>query len=325
MCIAVVKPSGVEVPQQVNLRNCFENNPHGAGFMFIRDNKIHIKKGYMNFTDFYTAFCSENFGIEDTVFIHFRIATHGLVDGGNTHPFPVTNIVQDLRKRNISFNGYGLIHNGIFSYPKQTFKRYDPTGVISDTMLFTLRLYDEIYHTEHNRIYNSHRLIDYFFNGEQRDIEFMIKETLNGSNRYINTINRNLGYNKVAILKDNGEWKTFGKWVNHNGVLYSNLDFEDNWKTKWNRLGFTRTRHITKKDLTNCCICSEIIDSTGGISIGDKEFCWYCFDNYCVDSIPITQQFFTCSKCKKEHHNSWLVDNKNNICYDCIEIEQKNN
>ena len=33
----------------------FRNNPHGAGYMFARDGKIHISKGYMNIDSFLDA------------------------------------------------------------------------------------------------------------------------------------------------------------------------------------------------------------------------------------------------------------------------------
>jgi len=323
MCIAIVKPKNVEIPDRASFLNCFNNNPDGAGFMFVRNNQLHIKKGYMSFEDFYTAFCSENFTEQDTIFIHFRIATHGLRDGGNTHPFPITNSISDLRKKNISFNGYGLIHNGILHYPKFTFKKYDPTGTISDTMLFTLKMFEELNDTYINSN-NEKSLWEYLINDSpNKNLEFMIKETINGSTKYQKQISREIGYNKIAILKDDGIWKIFGNWINNNGVFYSNHDYEDNWRTKINMLGFTRGSKI-HKELSTCCICDERFDDYGGITIGKKDFCWNCYDEYGIDSLPISKQFFTCDECNKEYHNSLLIEDVNKkICCDCLLLRQK--
>ena len=63
--------------------------------------------------------------------LHFRIATHGSISPGNTHPFSLTGDVKLLKHTNVRTN-YALIHNGILPIK--------PSGDISDTMEFCRRL-----------------------------------------------------------------------------------------------------------------------------------------------------------------------------------------
>ena len=53
MCILVIKPKGKEMPSKKILRNCWENNPDGAGMMYVKDGHVVIDKGYMEFSDFW--------------------------------------------------------------------------------------------------------------------------------------------------------------------------------------------------------------------------------------------------------------------------------
>lgn len=55
MCIICVSPTGVRQPNFTTIRTMFRNNPHGAGYMFARDGKVHISKGYMNIDSFLDA------------------------------------------------------------------------------------------------------------------------------------------------------------------------------------------------------------------------------------------------------------------------------
>lgn len=301
MCIAIVKPAGANIPNEITLSNCFSNNPHGAGFMFIRNNQLHIKKGFMTFDSFYDAFCAEQFTNNDVLFIHFRIATHGLRDGGNTHPFPVTDKINILRKQDLSFSGYGLIHNGILSFPNRDFCKYDESMVISDTMLFSLKLFDSIYKD------------DSFFLKNDRDFVIeLVKQYLIEKNLKIKKrVDYALGFNKIAILNNNGDWNIFGEWIEDNGVFFSNRDY------KFNKITISKTYN---KNKNSCCICNKKINNANGIEIGELFFCWDCFDTFAVNSIPLKDQFFTCENCKSKFHNSLMADNAKNVCCNCFKI-----
>lgn len=98
ICIAIAKPAGMAITKKI-LKQCFDNNPDGAGFCIEIDGKLVINKGYFTFEDFYDAYLPYE---ELKALIHFRIRTHGQTDAENCHPFFITD--------NVAF-----IHNGIIS------------------------------------------------------------------------------------------------------------------------------------------------------------------------------------------------------------------
>ena len=55
MCIICVSKSGVRHPSDITLHAMFRRNPHGAGYMYARDGKVTIHKGFMNIEDFLAA------------------------------------------------------------------------------------------------------------------------------------------------------------------------------------------------------------------------------------------------------------------------------
>ena len=52
MCIIVAKDRAGRLPTQDELKNCFNRNSDGAGFMYVKNDKVIIDKGYMTFNDF---------------------------------------------------------------------------------------------------------------------------------------------------------------------------------------------------------------------------------------------------------------------------------
>ena len=91
MCIICASPAGVKQPNVNTLRTMFYRNPHGAGYMFARDGKVTIHKGFMDFDSFLGAVRSEHFTKADSVVYHFRISTQAGVNPEMTHPFPLSN------------------------------------------------------------------------------------------------------------------------------------------------------------------------------------------------------------------------------------------
>ncbi len=116
MCVAIYKPENVKTPNLETLEKCWNANPDGAGFAMISDNSkyaISIHKGFMDWEDFVKAYYQYKLAdYQGRLLIHFRVATHGGVSKGNTHPFPLTSDIKLLKSQNTLCN-FALIHNGM--------------------------------------------------------------------------------------------------------------------------------------------------------------------------------------------------------------------
>lgn len=115
MCIAIYKPEKVRLTDQT-LQNCWDSNPDGAGFMYVKSKKLIVKKGFMTYEAFRKAY--DPVEKLQTV-LHFRIKTHGSVSEDNTHPFLIDN-------------NLAVVHNGIISKIS-----CDTNKNLSDTYHFT--------------------------------------------------------------------------------------------------------------------------------------------------------------------------------------------
>jgi hypothetical protein len=98
MCIAIYKPEGKIIPY-ATLKECYDANPDGAGFMYAENKKLHIEKGFFSLQSFYEAYVKHQ---DKQAVLHFRIKTHGKIDTTNCHPFAVNNSL-------------GFVHNGIIT------------------------------------------------------------------------------------------------------------------------------------------------------------------------------------------------------------------
>lgn len=118
MCIAIWKEKDMLLSKDT-LKNSWDANPDGAGFMYAEEGKVHIVKGLMTFQDFLEAYEPHK---DKACALHFRIATHGNVDAANTHPFRVSDTL-------------GLVHNGIINNIS-----CDIDTAMSDTWHFTEKI-----------------------------------------------------------------------------------------------------------------------------------------------------------------------------------------
>lgn len=135
MCIICYKPQGVNLPSRDILKNCFDNNPDGAGIAILKHGSKSVKyvKGIFDFETLYEILTAENITKEDIAGIHFRIATNGAIEEKNCHPFYVSTD----RKSAYSVNGTCksvIFHNGVLS------KKYSYDKKTSDSYLFALAL-----------------------------------------------------------------------------------------------------------------------------------------------------------------------------------------
>ncbi len=76
------------------------SNRDGGGIAYVANGKVEISKGFFVFGQFMAEYkrLFDLYGKDNPMLIHFRIATQGMVNKNNCHPFPI--------------KGGALIHNG---------------------------------------------------------------------------------------------------------------------------------------------------------------------------------------------------------------------
>lgn len=193
MCVILVKERGIELPTKDVLESCWKRNPDGAGFMFNDCNKVVIMKGFMTFEEFYLRLQTANEFYhlkEKGLVIHFRIATSGLKDKGNCHPYPITNDNLDLRKSFI-VTDLGIAHNGIIRNYNGTDKVLNDTQLFIKNDLFELNSLDKKFYK--NTIFQS-----------------MIERLIDGS--------------RLVFLNKKGEIIKLGNWFQDGNYYFSNLN-----------------------------------------------------------------------------------------------------
>lgn len=136
MCVIVVKPAGAECPDLKTLEDCWDSNPDGAGIAMSERGSVFWRKGFMNFKDFADYYEAESLPRRDNqaLVFHFRIGTHGLKDGGNTHPFPLSKdpfVLRQLAGR----SQVTVAHNGVFKNEVTLPKVSDTGQFVADCCL----------------------------------------------------------------------------------------------------------------------------------------------------------------------------------------------
>lgn len=193
MCVILVKERGIELPTKDVLESCWKRNPDGAGFMFNDCNKVVIMKGFMTFEEFYLRLQTANEFYhlkEKGLVIHFRIATSGLKDKGNCHPYPISNDNLDLRKSFI-LTDLGIAHNGII----RSYNGKDK--VLNDTQLFIK-----------NDLFELNSLEKKFY--KNTIFQSMIERLIDGS--------------RLVFLNKKGEIIKLGNWFQDGNYYFSNLN-----------------------------------------------------------------------------------------------------
>jgi len=194
MCIIVAKKSGVELPSKFVLETCFLANPHGVGFMYNNKGRVIIEKGFMDFYEFYERLIEIDNRIDLSskgLVIHFRIATSGLIDQGNCHPYPITKANKFLRSTFISCP-IAMAHNGII------LKYHKKNSQLNDTQLFIK-----------NDVYTIIKKYSLMFYKDERILSYLLK----------------ISNSKLAFLDQNGQMTLIGKFVNDEGIYYSNNSY----------------------------------------------------------------------------------------------------
>lgn len=209
MCVIAIKKPGINVPDDQNIKDMWETNSDGAGFMYAFRNKVYIEKGFMKLDDLTNAMKHlskrlkvDNLELKDIPIIyHFRIKTHGANNPSNTHPFPISSKEQHLKALDLSCD-LGMVHNGIISSAL-------PMGDMSDTASYIANVLTPL---------------------AMLDLDFYKKPY--GKTLMENTI----GSSKLAFLDKDGNIETIGDFKNGtkqgtSDLLYSNLNHEYDWSS----------------------------------------------------------------------------------------------
>lgn len=187
MCVICVKPSGVKMPTYQEIKNMWERNPDGAGYMISRDGYVKIRKGFMDLSSFIKAIVEEKITIQDVIIMHFRISTQGGINGEMTHPFALSDRLEDMKELNV-LTDIGVAHNGIIRMTSDGDKEYSDTAkFIANYMSKIIRSKDDIYDTNIQKIIE--KLID----------------------------------SKMAILTNDGKYVLIGDFIEKDGLYFSNM------------------------------------------------------------------------------------------------------
>jgi len=296
MCIIVYKPIGIELPTKETLKTCFDNNPDGAGFMYRKGREIRIRKGYMKFESFYRALRNIDGvkgGITNTdLLMHFRIATHGTIEPGQTHPFPVSQSYTDLVREKITVK-QALAHNGIltaYAPPEEV------ASVMSDTMWFIAQNAADIQTPLKNGVNGKFVLMD----TKETVVygQFTLEAGVYYSNESYQTDYRNLWYGGVY----GAGFTSYGKYE---------PVFKSSWKKNKNLFSYDKKtekasyyRKNTKCDYTDWERRNCVIDDFEGGEVEGQEIaeCYYCGLHYdVIDMFPCEDgSQLICPDCRAE-------------------------
>lgn len=194
MCIICVSKAGVNQPTADRIRTMFDNNPHGAGYMHVKGDRVIIHKGFMDCEGFIDQLRLEGFTSDDVVIYHFRISTQAGINPEMTHPFPLTNAKEYLTALDVEC-ACGVAHNGII-HMTSTKAETD----MSDTALFVQKYMPHIIRTPDDL--------------KKPDCMRILSELI--------------GYSKLAIVDNTGYVATVGHFItDDDGLLYSNDTYKD--------------------------------------------------------------------------------------------------
>lgn len=193
MCIIAAIPTKKEI-SKATLQRCWNNNPHGGGFMFTDGKHIQVFKEMSSFKRYWKSFVHAREQYPESSFIcHFRISTHGKINETNCHPFHVNNKL-------------GFCHNGIIRNAPYS-QEYSDTYMFNATILQNLPT---------NFLGNL-------------AIQSLIKDYIGGGSKLAFLSHDN----KITLINESaGQWDANGVWFSNGG--YKEHDYFDAGGTRVN-------------------------------------------------------------------------------------------
>lgn len=187
MCVICIKKKGVRMPSESEIKDMWERNPHGAGFMYARNGQVFIEKGFMSVNAFIEALANAGIKRNESLILHFRISTQGGINREMCHPFPVEGDYKRLQETS-TVSKIGIAHNGIIQRCTIATAKY------SDTAIF---------------------IHDY--------VTSLIRDGADIKNKaLLSAIGALAPCNRFALLNGKGEISLIGQFSNIDGLIYSN-------------------------------------------------------------------------------------------------------
>lgn len=249
MCVIAYKPMNTAFMPESVLRECFKNNPDGAGFMFAHNGKVHIRKGYMDFDSFMNALTEvrTKYGDKIPYVMHFRISTQAGVNQQCCHPYPLSANMNDLKQLSTSAD-IGIAHNGIISLTSDSkVKDYN------DTMKF---------------------ITDY--------VSWIIEDVNWWKNKNKAKALEKLCGSKLAILGKDNHVELVGDFIKDKGCYYSNSTYKE---PKYVMPKFSNTHYISPY-YSNWEDWEEYYNKRSGKYEFEELYCPLCLDgddSYCCE------------------------------------------
>lgn len=291
MCIAIMNPSNVTLKKEV-LQNCWENNTHGAGMLYIESGKLKTFKEMNDFDKFFQKYLDirkNKRSKKSKVILHFRISTHGKINEDNCHPFLVNESL-------------GFVHNGII-YDVQTHTDY------SDTYMFN-ELYLQSFPSDFLDSWQMQDMIEKFIGHsklvflDDQNNDTILNEDLGVWDYgcwFSNTTYKTSKWMDVGGKRVLKETTLPNTWKKQIGYDYSNYDYG----RKWNDYGDSwYNQYNSKKE-------EKVFDEDKEDDTDEFYQCDCCFED--VKDVKYSKDYnsFLCTKCTKEFtddDDDWDLD-----------------
>lgn len=133
MCIAILNKA--KVISKDTLQRCWTANKDGAGYSYANNGKIFIVKELNSFTKFYAKYKEDRANFNGAFLIHFRIATQGLINEKNCHPFRVNPSMAFIHNGVISRMPYDKLKSDTHFFNEDIIKKLPADFMSSDAIL----------------------------------------------------------------------------------------------------------------------------------------------------------------------------------------------
>ncbi len=200
------------MPDIHDIKACFNANKDGAGYMLPINNKVVIRKGFMNVKSFIKDLVNvaKDNDLDMTkipLIMHFRISTQGGVNQALTHPFPLCDNYANMRKLDNECD-IGVAHNGIISLCSDYGYKYGSYD-------YKTKTWSKVKVPDYNDTMTF--IKDYMSLIVGNDLYF-------GKNaNKVKLTEKLIGYSKLAIMNRKGYVTLIGDFYDRNGIKYSNL------------------------------------------------------------------------------------------------------